>query len=294
MFEPIIGSHRNELILYIEDNQKKYIFQQLVYTRINGKIGNKLFYFFQFIIIIISMRINRFLAKCGLGSRRKCEKLILANEISINDDICTDLSYIIKKNDVVKYKDKIVKPQKLLLYYKFNKPIGVITSMNDDLGRKDISFYLKKNNIKDRVFPIGRLDSDSKGLLILTNDGKLAHKIAHPKYEIDKKYKVTVEGILSEDKKKQLENGIRLEEGITSPCKIGNISILKNKNLSIFTMIIHQGWKRQIRRMISSVNLEVTSLIRVSIGNIKLAELKEGEIKSIPLKDIETLKRKFI
>lgn len=262
--------------------------------RIRQKIYTKLFFLKQIIIIIKFMRINRYLAKCGLGSRRKCEKIILENEISINGDICTDLSYIVKKHDAVKYKNKLVKPQKLLLYYKFNKPYGVITSMSDDLGRKDISSFLKKNNITERVFPIGRLDRDSKGLLILTNDGKLAHKIAHPKYEIEKKYKVKVDGILDEEKRKRLERGIKLEEGITSPCKIFDVNTYAKKNTSSFTMIIHQGWKRQIRRMMAFLNLEVTSLIRVSIGNIRLSDLKEGQIKSIPLKNIEYLKKQFV
>ncbi|MFW5799920.1 MAG: pseudouridine synthase, partial [Spirochaetota bacterium] len=128
------------------------------------------------------MRINRYLAKCGLGSRRKCEEFIKDGMIKINGIVCTELSYIVKKNDKVEFKEKTLRMIKIPLYYKFNKPVGVISSMKDTHNRKDITYYLRKNNIKDRVFPIGRLDYDSEGLLILTNDGKLAHKIAHPKY----------------------------------------------------------------------------------------------------------------
>jgi 23S rRNA pseudouridine2605 synthase len=238
------------------------------------------------------MRINRFLAKCGLGSRRKCEQYIINGKIAINGKICTNLAYIVGKNDAITFEGKPIKVKKTECYYKFYKPLGVVTSMSDDLQRKDITHFLKLNNIKERVFPIGRLDSDSEGLIILTTDGKLAHRVAHPKYEIDKKYIVKIKGKLDKDKIYKLENGIALEEGITSKCKV---SIIKeSEKTTTLEIILHQGWKRQIRRMIEQVGSLVISLKRVSIGNINLGNLKEGEIQSISLEEIEKLKKLLI
>lgn len=238
------------------------------------------------------MRINKYLASCGLGSRRYCEKFIIQNKIKINNEICNDLAYIVKDNDVVKFNDVILKPVENKIYYKFYKPSNVITSLKDDKGRKDVNYYLKKNNITDRVFPIGRLDFDSEGLIILTNDGIFANMVAHPKYQIDKEYRVKIKDKLTDEMVTKLENGIELSEGTTSKSRIKNINI--NEKYSVFTIIIHQGWNRQIRRMIEKVNSTVLNLKRVRIGNIKLENIKQGEIKTIKTKLIDKLKNDIL
>ncbi len=234
------------------------------------------------------MRINKYLAKSGLGSRRFCDKLVKDHKILVNNNICNDLSYKVKRDDIVQFNGKIIYPKEKNLYYMFNKPYGVVTTLNDDLNRKDIQYYLHKNNIVDRVYPVGRLDYDTKGLIILTNDGDFTYKITHPSFEIKKVYIVIIDGVLNKKNKYILENGIRLEEGITSKCDINIIK--KSTTKSKIEMIIHQGWNRQIRRMFNKVNHNVISLKRISIGNIRLNNLLEGEVREIPINDIKKAK----
>lgn len=233
------------------------------------------------------MRINKYLSKCGLASRRKCEELILNGKIKINGKICKEFSYDVKEDDEIIYNNKRLLLEKKLIYYKFYKPVGVVTSMSDEYKRKDIKYYINKYNINKRVFPIGRLDLDSEGLLILTNDGNLSYFLMHPKFEIEKKYLVKIKDELNLYNKKKLERGILLEEGKTSKCIIKNIKKI-NKNTQ-FEMIIHQGWKRQIRRMVNKINSEVIFLKRTSIGNITIGNMKAGEIEIINPKDIKKL-----
>jgi 23S rRNA pseudouridine2605 synthase len=152
----------------------------------------------------------------------------------------------------------------------------------------DIKYYLNKHKIQDRVFPVGRLDYDSSGLLILTNDGDLANKLMHPSYNINKEYQLIINGILNEKAKYRLENGIELEEGITSNSEITILDIYANKTK--INIIIHQGWNRQIRRMFKKTGYDVISLKRTAIGNIKLSNLKPGNIRKISENLIYNLK----
>lgn len=228
------------------------------------------------------MRINKFLAKCNLGSRRKVEELIKNGEIVVNGKICTDLSTQITDKDYVKYNGKNLKNKTSNIYIALNKPKNYIVSYSDEFGRKTIYELLpeKLHNLKY----IGRLDYDSEGLLILTNDGDFANELTHPKYKLPKTYEVLIQGKIEMEKIEQLKNGIIIEHKKTLPA---NVKIIKqNKNNTLLHITITQGRKRQIRLMIKAIGSEVINLLRIKIGNLELGDLKSGKWTFIDKKSI--------
>lgn len=215
------------------------------------------------------MRINKYIASCTKVSRRKAEELVLTGKVKVNDEVARDLSTQISESDKVYLNDKLITPQKFV-YYALNKPVGYTTTTADPHAKKIITELVPKY---PPVFPVGRLDKNTSGLILLTNDGDFAQKMTHPKYEKEKKYIVETDKALSEKSLDKLRNGIRLDDGITAPAEI---KIIGNKKYSI---TIHEGKNRQIRRMIEAVDAKVISLKRIRIGDFELENLKEGEYK---------------
>ncbi len=234
------------------------------------------------------LRINRYLSLCGIASRRKCESILLNGDVSVNDEVCINLSTTVHPGrDRVHYKGKLIHPPTELSYYILHKPKGYLSSAEDPHHRKTI--YLLIKDIPERVFHVGRLDKDSEGLLFLTNDGKLAHRLLHPKYQVPKEYYVEVNGFLSDGAIEKLISGVELEEGKTNPSKIDLIN--RSGKESQFNIVLHQGWKRQIRRMVESTGLEVTYLRRDTFGPLGLTGLSLGEWRKLSITDINRLKR---
>ncbi|MDH4129038.1 MAG: rRNA pseudouridine synthase [Spirochaetota bacterium] len=236
------------------------------------------------------MRLNRFLALCGIASRRKCEEYILNGDVSVNGLIITNLATIIdpKKDRILFHKKQINLPNEFS-YYVLNKPAGCLSSASDPHNRMTVYSLLK--GIEERVFHVGRLDQDSEGLLLFTNDGKLAHRLLHPKYQVKKKYFVKVNGYLTDQAVNNLKLGIELEEGKTNPSEINIIS--RSAKESSFDIIITQGWKRQIRRMIDYIGLQVAYLRRDSIGPIILSDLELTKWRKLSMDEIKNLKRQL-
>ncbi len=251
------------------------------------------------------MRLNKFLSQSGITSRRKADELIKAGKIRVNGSIVTKLGTLIDpQKDRVFFENKEIKLKPPLVYYLLNKPKGYITTSRDSHSCKNVLELVPKN---PRVFCVGRLDKDSTGALILTNDGDLAYKLTHPKFEKEKEYYVNAKCKMqntdenatrkfspASSKKnnkqpmanllKQLERGIALEEGIA---KADKIEILRQgKNTIEFKIVIHQGWKRQIRRMCEKVGLKVIELKRTKISNLSLGNLKEGEWRKLSKEEI--------
>jgi len=226
------------------------------------------------------IRINKYLAVCGLGSRRKCEELIQKGKVKINDRVAV-LSDVVSENDKVFIDNKLLRPEEKD-YYIFYKPPFVVSTLYDPKGRKTIKDYI--NHIDKRLFPVGRLDFESEGLIILTNDGNLTHRILHPKYQIEKEYIVKTDRFLTKEEEEVFQKGVKLEEGITSPCKL-----LREDNY--YRIIIIQGWYRQIRRMFNVFNVNVIFLKRIRIANISIGNLKRGQIRQINIKEIKELRR---
>ena len=228
------------------------------------------------------MRINKFIAKTGLASRRKSEEYIKNGLVFVNGKKLEDLSYQVKDNDEVKVNGKILKIQEKF-YYKLNKPLGYISSNYDPHNKKDLNELIK---IDGRFFCAGRLDKDSHGLMLITNDGNITNKIIHPSKEINKTYLVRVDKILSKAQEEKFKNSIKLSENeITSKAKISLI----DKNQILYKVIIHQGYNRQVRRMFSYFDVKVLDLKRIKIGEIELGNLEDGAYKRLSQKEFKYL-----
>lgn len=231
------------------------------------------------------VRLNKYLAECGVGSRRKCDQFILESKVTVNGQIETRLGTKIDENvDSIKVNGRSVKPVKRFDYYILNKPEGVVTTVSDEKGRKTVLDLIKT---KKRLFPVGRLDIDSTGLLLLTNDGALAYTLTHPKFEVDKIYSVRLDRPLKDKDKKELESGVELAEGTTSAC---TIEFPNHENKKRVRITLHQGWKRQLRRMFAMLGYEVLELRRIGFACLSLRGLKGGAYRRMTSTEVERLK----
>ena len=223
------------------------------------------------------IRIAKFLSQAGIASRRKSEELILAGRVKINKEVIKDLSFKVNENsNNIYFDNKLIKKEEKE-YYLVHKPKGYISSVSDPHNPKTVISLI---NTKAKIFPVGRLDKDSQGLLLLTNDGDLAYQLTHPKFNIPKTYLVILNKEIEKEHLQKLKKGIRLAEGLARVDKIK----LKNKKEVLIT--IHQGWNRQIRRMFNNLNYKVKELIRLSEGNLKLNNLKLGKYRKIKKEEI--------
>lgn len=231
------------------------------------------------------MRINKYLALCGLGSRRKVEKLILDEKIKVNGSIVTSLSTDINtKKDKVLYLDNEVFLPNKYVYYKFNKPKGYICSAKDEHDRKTIYDIVK---VPERVFSVGRLDYNTEGLLILTNDGDFANKLTHPTNHINKEYLVTIEGDIKEGDLAVMRAGV-VENGKRMPsAKIEIVEI--KKDTTKLKVVIDEGQNRQIRRMFEAIGKNIVLLKRVAIGKLVLGGLERGKYRELTQKELSNI-----
>ena len=232
------------------------------------------------------MRINKYIAQCGIASRRKAEDIIKLGKVKVNGKVTTDLSTDIRDTDIVSIDNKTIKVVSNYVYYKLNKPKGYITSTSDVKDRKAVINFMR--GVHYRVFPIGRLDCDTEGLLLLTNDGDIANILTKPNSEVKKTYVVHIEGFINKDDIKKLSSGVDIGDYITRPCSVELIET--NETQSKLRVTITEGKNRQIRKMFSSIGKEVTFLRRIQIGDIKLGGLSRGEYAPLNQKEIRYLK----
>lgn len=234
------------------------------------------------------MRLQKYMALCGVASRRKSEEIILEGRVKVNDKLVDELGYKIDpKKDMVKVDNKIIKMEKEKIYIILNKPIGYITTLDDEFGRKKVIDLIE--GIDERIYPVGRLDCDTSGLLLLTNDGDLTYKLTHPRNEINKKYIAKINGTPTERELNKFRNGLKINNYITSRAKI---KVLHSyKDYSIVEIVIHEGKNRQIRKMCDVINHPIISLKRVNIENISLGNLKSGKWRFLRGDEIEYLKK---
>lgn len=230
------------------------------------------------------MRINRFLAACGIASRRVCDKLIEDGKVRVNGQPVS-LGYEVNDSDEVTYNGKIV-TLKRNEYYILNKPKGYLCTVTDDRGRKTVMDLLP--NGTGRLFPVGRLDYDSEGLIILTNDGALAQHLTDPKNDVPKTYLVKVEGTLTESDLNPIRSGIEIDDGyVTKKCKAHVIET--NKEYTKISMTLTEGKNREIRKMFAAIGREVTFLKRMKIGDINLRGLDRGTFRKLTPAEVEYL-----
>lgn len=232
------------------------------------------------------MRINKYLAQCNISSRRKVEEFIVKGKVTVNNVVVTDLSTQILPTDIVRFDGVVVKPSDVKLYYLLNKPSGYITSVSDERGRHTVLDLIEKS--PERVFPVGRLDYETEGMLIITNDGDFANKLIHPSKEINKVYEVVVNKQPSIEQFESLKNGINIGDFLTSPSQIAN-KVKNSDGTFKFDITIHEGKNRQVRRMMEAVGLKVVYLKRIKIGGLPLGNLPRGKFKKLSKKELDML-----
>jgi 23S rRNA pseudouridine2605 synthase len=223
-------------------------------------------------------RLQKILSEMGITSRRKAEELILEGRVTVNGKIATIGMKADPSKDYIKVDGKLItgfKKDIRKVYIMLNKPRCVVTTLFDPQGRTTIKDFLK--GVKYKVFPVGRLDYDSEGLLLVTNDGDFANAVMHPSKKISKAYLVKVKGIIGEDNIEKLRKGVRLEDGITFPAKVRRVR--KSEKNSWIEITIFEGRKRQVRRMLESIGYPVIVLRRIGINRLKLKDLRIGEIR---------------
>ena len=229
----------------------------------------------------MEVRLNKYIASTGYCSRRKADELIEKGKVKVNGKIVKELGAKINPNkDKVEVEGKLLKPKQKKVYIKLYKPRGYLTQLGKDkFGRKTLSDLYKEVGIKEKVFPVGRLDYESEGLLLLTNDGDTANLIMHPKSKVKKTYIVEVKGRVNLEKFNKMRKGIHLEDGFFKP---DEIKILKKKrNSTLLEITIHSGQKRIIRRFMKAFGYPVIRLIRTKIGKISLDNLKPGQWEKV-------------
>lgn len=231
------------------------------------------------------IRLNKYLSQQGLASRRQADTLISEGKVLVNDQPAKLGTTIDPDKDTVKFLGKVVvsnKPE--LETYLVYKPLGYVSTTSDPQGRPTVTSLVKSST---RLYPIGRLDQDSEGLILLTNDGDLAYRLTHPKHHVPKTYHALVTGNVTPAKLNRLRHGVMLKDGRTAPAQIEVIRPQGNK--SLLSITIFEGRNRQIRRMFSTQKLEVEKLKRVSIGELELGDLKPGNSKKLDTKDLSSL-----
>mgnify|MGYP000985147799 CR=1 FL=1 len=237
----------------------------------------------------MKIRLNKFLADLGLASRRKADVLIETGKVLLNHKKAKLGDKIDPDQDEVMVNGKKLGAanKEPLEYWLLNKPFNVISSVSDEAKRKTVFDYVKSKT-QARVYPVGRLDYQSEGLLLMTNDGELAHRLTHPKYQVKKVYKVWVSGIFSEEKVERLLRGVRLAEGKIA---FDQIEVLEKEGRDIVLEItIHQGVKREIRRACAKVGWEVNKLVRMSMGNLTMHNLIVGNVRKLTSEEISDLR----
>lgn len=232
------------------------------------------------------IRLQKFIAQCGIASRRKAEELILGGHVKVNGKTAILGDKVLPTDKVFVRGKRIVVPKGgNYRYIMLNKPRGFITTMNDERGRKCVAQLVE--NVGERVYPIGRLDKDSEGMLVFTNDGDFANKVMHPKNNVYKIYRVTVRPSIDEDQLVKLETGVELDGRKTAPAYVHVIH--KEQGRVVLEMILHEGKNREIRRMCEAVGLEVARLKRTQIGGVKMGMLRQGDWRDLTEQEVKKL-----
>jgi len=232
-------------------------------------------------------RLQKYLAQCGVASRRKCEELILQGRVQVNGVTVTELGTKINpEKDKIKFDGKDIRQAQKLVYILLNKPIGYVTTADDQFGRDTVLDLVK---VKERIVPVGRLDMYTSGALILTNDGDFVYQVTHPKHEIEKTYTVTIKGIVQNSEVEQLRNGIKIDDYITKPARVKILKTDTEKDISRLEITIHEGKNRQVRKMCEAVGRKVLALHRSKIGGIGVKDIELGKWRYLTANEVQQI-----
>lgn len=234
-------------------------------------------------------RLQKILAASGIASRREAEKIITAGRVRVNGKVVTELGSKFDPDTArIAVDGKPVKAEGKV-YYMFYKPRGVVTTMRDPQNRRSVADFVQE--LPERVFPVGRLDYNTEGLLLLTNDGALAQALMHPSHEVNKTYLVKVPGLVPDEKLDLLRLGIKLEDGVTAPAVVNLRSYEHEHNFTLFDITIHEGRNRQVRRMCDAIGFPVRDLKRIKMGPLTLSNLGRGKFRELTDKELAELKK---
>lgn len=236
----------------------------------------------------MKIRLNKFIAQAGISSRRSADRMIEEGRVKVNGVTVQNLGeHIDDEKDRVEVNGEEIQRSRDFLYLMMNKPPGCLVTLKDPFQRPTIKKFLPP--LKTRVYPVGRLDFDSEGLLLLTNDGELTYRLTHPRYQVKKTYLVKIKGSLQKKDLSQLEKGVFLEGRKTAPARVQLLE--KKPPFNFLKVQIHEGRKREIRKMFGAVGCEVTRLQRVELGGISLRNLKRGQCRHLTPQEVKKLKR---
>lgn len=231
------------------------------------------------------MRLNKYIAGSGICSRRKADELTLNGNVKINGVTVKTPGYQVYPEDRVEVNGRSIFLSEKKIYIALNKPVGYVTTMSDEKSRPTVADLI--SDIPERIFPVGRLDYNTSGLLIMTNDGELANRLSHPSNHVEKMYRARVSGILSNKKLNALRKGVDIGGFITSPAKVKLVK--QTERSAIVDIIIHEGKNRQVRKMFKAIGSPVQELKRIAIGNLQLSRLKEGTYRKLSKEEIRYL-----
>ncbi len=232
------------------------------------------------------MRLQKYLAQAGVASRRKCEEMIAQGRVAVNGAVIAEMGVQVAPEDQVTLDGRPVQPEERLYYILYHKPVGEVSTANDPEGRRTVLDRFK--GFPARLYPVGRLDYDSEGLLLLTNDGELTQRMLHPKGEVDKTYLARVDGDVPLEAIRSLRGGVELDGHDTSPA---HVRVIRQTDVeTVLLMTIHEGRNRQVRRMLESVGRRVLMLRRVRFGPLELGDLKRGEWRELSAEEVRRIK----
>ena len=235
------------------------------------------------------MRLQRYLAQAGIASRRKAEELIVAGNVRVNGEIVRELGTVVDPAiDRVEYDGRVVRVPVDHAYYVLHKPFGVVTTMHDPEGRRTVADVVRSHGVAQRIVPVGRLDFDTAGVLLLTDDGDLAHVLTHPRFGVEKTYRATVRGRLTSAQVEALMAGVALDDGLAAPALLRVVA--GRRMHSTIDITIHEGKNRQVRRMFEQIDHPVLDLVRLRFGPIALGTLAAGDLRPASEREVRELR----
>ena len=234
------------------------------------------------------IRLQAFMAICGVASRRRCEQIILEGRVRVNGEVILALGTKVNSKDLVEVDGRVIQKEELV-YYVLNKPSGYLTTVSDDLNRKTVLDLFAKEDLVNRIFPVGRLDYDTQGALILTNDGRLANKLISPKSNVEKEYNARVEGHVELKDLAKLTRGVLIDGYKTKPAKVALLEYKKDNDTSLINIIITEGKNHQVKKMCEVIGHPVKKLTRIRFGNVSTLGLGKGNYRKLKIHEVKKL-----
>ena len=236
------------------------------------------------------MRLQKALAEAGIASRRKAEELITSGQIKVNGVVVTELGFKVKETDEIFFNDELVVREDKV-YLLLNKPTGYVSTVSDEKGRKTVLDLINPEDVKERIYPVGRLDSDTAGLIILTNDGDLTYSLTHPKHEVEKEYLARVKGIVVRNTAKEIKNGVVIDDNyLAVPKEVRIVELDKEFQTTLLSITLTEGKNREVRKIFEAAGHPVINLTRVRIANLTTEGVGRGYYRRLKIHEIKYLK----